>query len=119
MLGAGVVPGGELVGAGDHVRLVEPAEALAGVRVGLAGRRADQPPDRRELLGVKRGDVGFDPLMPGGARRRAGPAVDVDAERRVAELAQALVPAAGAGEEVDDPTAQPPAPPPVARKRAT
>ena len=30
--------------------------------------RADQPPGRRELGWVERGDVGFDPLVPGGAR---------------------------------------------------
>lgn len=84
------------------MRLVLPSEALARERVRLAWRGSDQPPHLTKLSWVGRGDVGLKPLMAGGDRGRAGVLVVLDPERVVAELGESFLPAAGAGEQIDD-----------------
>jgi deferrochelatase/peroxidase EfeB len=68
------------VRARDYRRLVERAESLPGGRVGLAGRRADEPAQRREGGRLQRRDVAPPPadrapsghpcIMPPALRRR-------------------------------------------------
>jgi hypothetical protein len=80
---------------------VQAALALARHAEALAGRRGDQA-GRREVGRVELGDVGLQGLEAGGLAGLACGGVPLDAQRVEAEVAGGDIPAARAGEQVED-----------------